>query len=77
MLRFDPEKASRCEVSFPYMLQVPLPGKTTAWGGSYCDKWVETLMMVQEGLLARLSQDGQQASIHIGIEAGVGKVGFQ
>jgi hypothetical protein len=34
-------------------------------------------MMVREGLLARLSQDGQQASIHIGIEAGVGKVGFQ
>ena len=34
------------------------------------------LVMVQEGLLAR-PQDGQQASIHIGIEAGVGKVGFQ
>ena len=36
----------------------------------------EILVMVQEGLLAR-PQDGQQASIHIGIEAGVGKVGFQ
>jgi hypothetical protein len=36
----------------------------------------ETLVMVWEGLLAR-RQDGQQASIHIDIDTGVGKVGFQ
>jgi hypothetical protein len=41
-------------------------------------KWGETLAMVQEGLLTRPQlKDGQQASIHIGIEAGVDKVGFQ
>jgi len=33
--------------------------------------------MVREGLLARLTDDGQQASIHIDIDADAGKVGFQ
>jgi hypothetical protein len=55
----------------------PFLGKSTARGGSRCDQWVETLVMVREGLLARPIQDGQQASIHIGIEAGVGKVGCE
>jgi hypothetical protein len=57
--------------------EVPFLGKSTAWGGSRCNLRAETLVMVREGLLARPGQDGQQASIHIGIEAGVGKVGFQ
>jgi hypothetical protein len=35
------------------------------------------VMTMREGLLARPGQDEQQASIHIGIEAGVRKSGFQ
>jgi hypothetical protein len=58
------------------MLRVSLFGEINRRGGSYCNLRDETLVMVQEGLLAR-PQDGQQASIHIDIEAGVGKVGFQ
>jgi hypothetical protein len=59
------------------MLRFSPSGEINRRSGSCCNGRDETLVMVREGLLARLSQDGQQASIHIVIDAGVGKVGFQ
>jgi hypothetical protein len=77
MLQLVSDRTSRGEAHFPYMLRVSLFEEINRRDGSGCNLRDETVVMVREGLLARLSQDGQQASIHIGIEAGVGKVGFQ
>ena len=61
---------------FKHVTGLPFWGRSTAGAVRDAINGFETLVMVREGLLVR-RQDGQQASIHIGIDTGVGKVGFQ